>query len=577
MKFCLPDRVLEQHLVALGKTGAGKSSALRHIVEHFLHRKARVCVIDPKGDWWGLKYSSDGKSEGFPVIAFGDFKEPKAVDIPINERSGKQVAELIVTGNRPCVIGFRGWMPSAQAKFWIDFASVIFNSNQSGGLNLVIDEIQNFAPKERVGFGDENMALHWTKRILSEGRGLGLTIFCGSQRPQSVHNGVLTQCETLLGMRLTHDADCKAVEDWLKRTRDKSRREEVLVSIPEMPRGEAWVWSPEIGFGPERIKFPMFETFDSFAPPQLQRKLTLSDWSSVDLDQVKARLAKVIEEVTQNDPSALKRQIAELKREMATAAKAAPVAPPKMEKVEVPVLGKEHEKLLGSLETWSKDLSQQIDAFHHDLQKVLHLRQEIVQKLEPHANRVRMIPVIGVANSHHAASPAAVTPRPRVRIPSVPQDPDTRLGKCERSILTALAQYPQGRTKTQIAVLTGYAQNGGGFANALGKLTTLQYINRGEILTITDAGLGALGDKWQPLPTGRALAEYWMGQLPKAERSILEFLVAVHPDSALKADVAANTGYAVDGGGFANALGKLRTLELITRGDPIKASDDFFQ
>jgi hypothetical protein len=40
----------------------------------------------------------------------------------------------------------------------------------------------------------------------------------------------------------------------------------------------------------------------------------------------------------------------------------------------------------------------------------------------------------------------------------------------ERRILTALAQYPQGRSKVQVAVLTGYAATGGGFNNYLGAL-----------------------------------------------------------------------------------------------------------
>ena len=85
----LPARILDQHLVVLGKTGAGKSSALRHIVEHLLNHKKRVCIIDPKGDWWGLKWSADGKSAGFPIIAFGDFKEARATDIPLNAQAGK--------------------------------------------------------------------------------------------------------------------------------------------------------------------------------------------------------------------------------------------------------------------------------------------------------------------------------------------------------------------------------------------------------------------------------------------------------------------------------------------------------
>jgi hypothetical protein len=44
-----------------------------------------------------------------------------------------------------------------------------------------------------------------------------------------------------------------------------------------------------------------------------------------------------------------------------------------------------------------------------------------------------------------------------------------KLPSGERRILTALAQYP-GRSKAQVAVLAGYALNGGGFNNYLGAL-----------------------------------------------------------------------------------------------------------
>jgi DNA helicase HerA-like ATPase len=77
-----PERVLQQHIATLGKTGAGKSSVLRVMFEHQLDKKRRVAIIDPKGDWWGLKSSADGKSAGYPVIMFGDFKEPRARTFP---------------------------------------------------------------------------------------------------------------------------------------------------------------------------------------------------------------------------------------------------------------------------------------------------------------------------------------------------------------------------------------------------------------------------------------------------------------------------------------------------------------
>src|SRR5690348_6580591 len=77
-QLCIPEKVLEQHAMTLGKTGSGKSSATRHIVEHLLQQKKRVCIVDPKGDWWGLKFAGAGeKRSPFNVIAFGDFKDAK--------------------------------------------------------------------------------------------------------------------------------------------------------------------------------------------------------------------------------------------------------------------------------------------------------------------------------------------------------------------------------------------------------------------------------------------------------------------------------------------------------------------
>ena len=136
-----PRAILGQHSATLGKTGAGKSSALRVSVEDLLTQKKRVVIIDPKGDWWGLKSDATGKGPGFPIITFGDFKEPYGRgDVPINERSGTHVAELIAGGNRPCVIGFRGWMPGHMMQFWIGkgsdphradgFLPTLFNKNE---------------------------------------------------------------------------------------------------------------------------------------------------------------------------------------------------------------------------------------------------------------------------------------------------------------------------------------------------------------------------------------------------------------------------------------------------------------
>lgn len=73
-------------------------------------------------------------------------------------------------------------------------------------------------------------------------------------------------------------------------------------------------------------------------------------------------------------------------------------------------------------------------------------------------------------------------------------DGPLKLSSGERRILIALAQHPQGRSKVQVAVLTGYAAAGGGFNNYLGALRSHGLIQGdGDRLTITDAGIEAPG------------------------------------------------------------------------------------
>jgi len=150
------------------------------------------------------------------------------------------------------------------------------------------------------------------------------------------------------------------------------------------------------------------------------------------------------------------------------------------------------------------------------------------------------------------------------------------LSKAERLILTALAQYPQGRTKNQVAILAGYAVNGGGFSNAISSLRTKAFLEGdAHRLVITPGGIAALGD-FEPLPRGYALLDHWYRHLGKAERKALETLAEVYPRTLSKAQLANRAGYEANGGGFNNALSRLRTLELVHGRAELKASADLF-
>jgi len=207
------------------------------------------------------------------------------------------------------------------------------------------------------------------------------------------------------------------------------------------------------------------------------------------------------------------------------------------------------------LRTLSAAVSEQVDAFQADLRRLAAAHPPLARRPTP--------------------APAVARAATERTFASRGNGSDS-LPRAERLILTALAQYPEGRTKVQIAVLTGYAVNGGGFANALGSLRSAGRIEgSSDRLTITQAGLEALG-AFQPLPSGAALLEHWYRQLGKAERKALEALVEVYPRTLSKQPMAARAGYEPEGGGFANALGRLRSLELIRGRGEMKASEDLF-
>lgn len=535
-RLCIPEESLHQHLVVLGKTGAGKSSALRHMVEHLLHKKKRVCVVDPKGDWWGLKSSEDGRGPGYPVIAFGGFKNPKASDIPINSQSGKHVAELIATGNRPCIIGFRGWMTSHMIQFWIDFAAGIFNANQ-GELYLVGDEFHNFAPKGKILDPQAGKCLHWSNRLLSEGRGLGIVCLLASQRPQKVHNDTLTSCETLVAMRVIHAADRQAVADWIDGCGDPKHGKEVLAHLASLPRGFAYVWSPEIGYGPEEVKFPMFTTFDSFAPPQLQKKIGSSGWADVNLEDVKSKMAAAIEEAAANDPKELRKKISDLERQMK--APAPTPRAPEVEKVVIKVVDDEQVIAMSRLAvTLSVDLGKLVDGLDAFLSALSERdienanTRQTLSKLEYRSNR-------GVAGA-----PKVNTVRP-ARSKSAHAELAQINGNLkvgEKSILTICVQYPEGASREQLTVLSGYKRSSRDAY--VQRLKANGYVElSGELVVATQDGVDALGDSFQPLPTGAELREYWRGRLPEGERKIFDIILENYPNFVSRDDLEDATGY----------------------------------
>jgi len=566
-KLAIPDAALAQHVIALGKTGSGKSSKLRLIVEKLLDLQVPTCIVDPKGDWWGLKSSADGKHAGYPVVIFGG----EHCDVPLNSHAGAHVAELVATGNRPCIVDLGGWMIGERTRFFIDFAAALFRLTR-GPRHLVIDEVHNFAPQGKVLDPDAGKMLHWANRLASEGRGKGLTIIAASQRPQKVHKDFLTSCETLIAGRVIHKLDRDAIRDWIDGCADPTLGKQVLGELANMKRNEAWVWSPEIDFGPERIAFPMFKTFDSFQP-QAADAAKLKGWAEVDLEEVKTKLAAVVAEAEANDPAVLRKQLAELQRQLK--AKGAPT-PEDLKAAEQ--RGFERSNAL-AIEAQNALLSK----LQLDFESALDgLRKAFLATLggARSENPVRRVEGRRPAEAFQERRTGTAPSLPRARqidgrAPINGASEDIGSGGKHR-ILVALAQQGRPTDQRRLSLLTGLSSRSGTWSTYLSSLRQSGYIEGREALSITPAGLAALGS-FEPLPTGPELIEYWRRRLGESgKRAIFDAVIDAYPSHIDQEAVASAASLSARSGTWSTYLSELRGLGLIEGRGELRASEDLF-
>jgi hypothetical protein len=148
--------------------GSGKSNTLVTWAERLYDAGIPFVAIDPKGDWWGIRSSADGKRAGLSVPVFGGLHS----DFPLEERLGARIADLLVTNNVSAVLDVSRLSISARARFLIEFCNGLMDRHQVEP--LADDEIAAAAvndqgePYEASGGGFGN-AMRKLRRRRDEG------------------------------------------------------------------------------------------------------------------------------------------------------------------------------------------------------------------------------------------------------------------------------------------------------------------------------------------------------------------------------------------------------------------------
>lgn len=543
--FDLPLDLTTQTLAVLAKKGAGKSYTASVMIEELLDAGQVPVILDPTGAWFGLKSSADGKSAGYPMVIFGG----EHADLPLEETAGEATARAIVEQRFPAIIDLSLFRKGQVKRFVTPFLETLYRLNRLP-LMLVVDEADDICPQRP--FGDEAQMVGALEDVVKRGRkkGIGCTLI--TQRPADLAKQVLTQCEMLVAMRLTHPLDIKAVMEWVNVHADGAQADKMVKSLPSLPIGTAWFWSPGWGDIFEMVKVRTRRTFDSGATPKAGEKAVApKQFAQVDLTKLGEQIRVSVERAKENDPAELKKKIANLEKELAKK-----VSTP--ERIEVPVFTKDEmaklENVVGELQLANKQLYAIGAGVSNTEDNLEDLLKDVVARLKT-TSSARHIVTAATPMRQAAAAPVR-------KAEHGTSGGDQSIGSGLRRVMIALAQRP-GLNNRQLGIRSGISINSSTFRAHLAALRKNEWLrDEGEQRYLTDAGIAALGS-YQPLPEGRDLLEHWLRELSPGAAGILRALADAAPEAMTYDQMAYAGETVVSSSTFRAHMAKLRALELV--------------
>ena len=282
----LPSSALDTRLAIVGTSGSGKTYAAKGLLERVMAGGGRVCVVDPLGVWWGLGQGADGADPPFPVVVFGGAR----ADVPLDPGMGPALGHLVCTEAMACVVDVSDFGSAAARRlFMTAFTSALYEANTEP-LHLVLDEADLWAPQRTQPDGLE--LLGRMEEIVRRGRVRGFVPWLITQRPAVLHKDVLSQADILVSMKLTSSQDRAAVGRWIEGQADRAEGRRILGALPQLRRGEGWVWAPGEGVLAS-VSFPRIRTLDSSQTPRREPRAGIPQaLAAVDLSAIARALAE---------------------------------------------------------------------------------------------------------------------------------------------------------------------------------------------------------------------------------------------------------------------------------------------
>jgi len=172
----LPLELITSSNGILAKKGAGKTSAAVVLLEEMHQVGVPVIVVDPKGDWYGIRTSASGDRPGLPIPVLGG----RHGDVPLDATAGELVADLLVDQKLSAILDVSEFTKAELRRFLKAFGDRFYRRADRTPTHLFLEECHEYLPQQVRG---ENAALVETwQRIVKQGRFKGLGVTMASQR-----------------------------------------------------------------------------------------------------------------------------------------------------------------------------------------------------------------------------------------------------------------------------------------------------------------------------------------------------------------------------------------------------------
>lgn len=488
---CDLPRLIATRLLVQASSGAGKSWLLRRLLEQS-HGKVQQIVIDPEGEFASLRNKYDY------VLA-----ARQGGDTLADPRTAKLLAERLLEVGVSAILDIYELPARERVRFVRLFLEALVDAPKHlwHPVLIVLDEAHSFCPE--TGEAESADAV---KGLCSRGRKRGFCAVLATQRLSKLAKDAAAELNNKLIGRTSLDVDMARAGDELGFTKADRLR------LRDLEDGEFFAFGPalsrvvtKVHVGGVATEHPKIGGLAAVGPPPPSKR-------------IRALLPKLSD--LPAEAEAREKTVAELRAELATTRKALTAATQAQPKVEIKTI----EKPVFTPSQWKRieALTTRALTASGELAVAAKTVADALARVHAQGRQVAQTPSKLPSNVEPPRS-SAIAPQ----LPNVPSNGDiVALPPGELAILTAVVQYP-GLDRARLSVLVGYKRSSRDAYIA--RLSNRGYVTANKNLYPTKEGVAALGDSYEPLPTGAALVDFWRQKLPAGECQIFDVLLRERP------------------------------------------------